>query len=474
MANNPGNPEQDAFNGSLDSCRIINSHKFPTLMTLVVDGATSGASSPSSRYGRDPEEWRLASGDPRDTAASKYRLHTMDVYFWAQDDAKLVVDNLKHLLQPAQLDVVELEPEPESEQEPEPVQHSMRHEAPSPLVQNLENMAISDPAYQNGQTRNSQNVPQAVNLPPPPPQPAQTLSPPTAVPHAASPQAPPQNFAPMAYNPAAPAAPEPIAHREDTPPPPDDGHGTGLAAAAMHDQTAYQPGLGAHHSQATGQPYQPGQPQGQPYQPGQPSGVSWTGAPPSATQQRYGSPYTSPPQSTPLSFSGPPTAASPNTASTSVPSRHGSTAAANYVPDAHSQMYQPSAQTAAQTPGSQFYDTLPPSTSPHKPLQHIQPQYMDYLSTGAPASAGYSNFNYGAASQQGMLQKQQAAGGGSQYDVHSQVYRPTEHEATAYQKESGSGKRNSHGGKPTSGAKLEKNENKVNRFMKKMEHKIGL
>lgn len=95
---------------------------------------------------------------------------------------------------------------------------------------------------------------------------------------------------------------------------------------------------------------------------------------------------------------------------------------------------------------------------------------MDYLSSGSTPAGGYSNFNYGAAHQQGMLQQQQAAGGGSQYDVHSQVYRPTESEAMAHQKQHG--KRPSQGGK-TQG-RIEKGEGKVNSWMKKMEHKIGL
>ena len=49
------------------------------------------------------------------------------------------------------------------------------------------------------------------------------------------------DFAPMAYNPAAPPAPEPIAHREKTPPPPDAADGTGLAAAAAADCTVSSP-----------------------------------------------------------------------------------------------------------------------------------------------------------------------------------------------------------------------------------------
>ena len=46
-----------------------------------------------------------------------------------------------------------------------------------------------------------------------------------------------------------PAAPEPIAHREKTPPPADAASGTGLAAAAMHEHGAQgygpQPGYGS-------------------------------------------------------------------------------------------------------------------------------------------------------------------------------------------------------------------------------------
>jgi hypothetical protein len=425
-------------------------------MTLVVDGASNAASSPTAKQGRDPDEWRLNSADPRDVNTSKYRLHTLDVYFWAQEDAKLIVDTLKSLLQPAQLDIAELDPR--SEETPT-TQHAatevQRSELASPVVQNLENVAISDPAYQNGQTRNSQNTPQAVGIPPPPPSQQSQAQP------AQSPQ--PQAFAPMAYNPAAPAAPEPIAHREDTPPPPEDGH-PGLAAAAMHDNAAYRP------NQQSG-PYQSGIPPSQP----------WTGAPPGAQQpQRYTSPYAAPSQSTPLSFAGPPAATSP--ALTSVTSatsqRHGSTAAAHYVPDQQTQMYQGSAQQPVETPGAQFYSTLPgprSSVSPQKPLQHVQPQYADYLSQGAPPPGGYSQFNYSAANQQtGNVTSHQ--GVASPYDVHSQVYRPTEDEAAANYK-SRHGKRHSASGKPHPGtleARTEKAEKKVSGFFKKLENKVGL
>ena len=402
VANNPGTQEQDAFNGYLDSCRVINSHRFPTLVTLVVDGAGSAGSSPSSRSVRDPEEWRLASADPRDPGKQKYRIHTLDIYFWAEEDAKLVTNTCKRLLSPSQLDVAELEQEPTEEMHEDPM---------NTVVQNLENVAVSDPAYQNGQTRDSRNRGQqqqpVVNVSPPPPSqlqqpqpyhPTTSISPVSAMSSSEGKSRPPeapQAFAPIPYNPAAPAAPEPIAHREDTPPPPDDGTGTGLTAAATHD-TGY--------CRAPSQPWT-GLPQ--------PDQYGHYGSPP--PPQMFGSPP--PPPSVPPSFGGSPSAVGSGHSGT-----HPSIAAQHYVPSppppsqAHS-------HDPVETPGAQFY---PHNGQPHKPLQHIQPQYPDYLSAGShgtPPPGGYGQFNYAQ-----PQQSQQGSG----YDVHSQVYRPTEQEAQAH------------------------------------------
>lgn len=64
-------------------------------------------------------------------------------------------------------------------------------------------------------------------------------------------------------------------------------------------------------------------------------------------------------------------------------------------------------------------------------------------------------------------------GGGSQYDVHSQVYRPTESEATAHAHRMGHGKRHSSSAQGKE-SRVEKGEKKVSGWMKKLESKVGL
>jgi hypothetical protein len=308
----------------------------------------------------------------------------------------MVTDVFRRLLDPSQLDIAELEPE-------EDVQQGRHQEAMSPVVQNLENVAISDPSYQNGQTRNSQGQPSTA-LPPPPPQPISSVSPVSAMSDKPQKQEPAPTFAPMAYNPAAPAAPEPIAHREDTPPPPEDS-GPGLAGA-VHDNPQYgrnpsQPWTGV--PQAGHQPYQIGSP---------PSGVP-----------SFGSPPPPPPGSTP-SFAGPPTSPPQDP-------RHHSVAAAAYAPDPHTQMYTQQSQPV-ETPGSQFY---PSQGGPHKPLAHVQPQYADYLSSNTsppPPQGGYAQYQYTPNTAPQAQPQPQAA---DPYSVHGQVYRPTEQEHAQHHKE---------------------------------------
>ncbi|RMZ79150.1 hypothetical protein DV738_g3537, partial [Chaetothyriales sp. CBS 135597] len=458
VANHPGTPDQDAFNGYLDSCRIINSHRFPTLMTLIVDGATPGTSPHSAKPPRDPDEWRLPSGDPRDPGKQSYRIHTMDVYFWAEEDARSVIQALQQLLDPSQLDVAELQPEAHSD--PQTEQEPVRHEQDTvhPVVQNLENVAITDPAYQSGQARDGhgdsphlqqhqqqlQQTQKATNsIPPPPPPPSQfpdaSVSPPPVISSTASqPQQPEaaQSFAPMVYNPAAPAAPEPISHREDTPPPADDGHGTGLTAAATHDRV-YVP----HGSQA------------------------WTGVPQTAQYSQYSSPpaqsFSSlpPPPPTAPSFAGPPSAGS---------STHPSSISAQpYVPSQTSPSSHHSADPV-ETPGTQFYNSL--GGGHHKPLSHIQPQYPDYLAakshSNAPPPGGYSQYSYSQSSHGRDVPA-------SEFDVHSQVYRPTEAEARVH----GHHHRQPSRTDPAPGRKesrADRVEKGVGKLFKKMDKKFGI
>ena len=137
----------------------------------------------------------------------------------------------------------------------------------SSVVQKLENAAISDPQYatqKQGALAASQTFgappisavtsdASPASVPPPPPPPQAT------------------SYAPIAYNPAAPAAPEAVRHREKTPPPDEDPLNP-LAVAVAYD---YQK-----------QPFTPGYPPQAQF----PPGIASPGLPPS-----LGSPGLAPP-----------------------------------------------------------------------------------------------------------------------------------------------------------------------------------
>ncbi|KAJ9606451.1 hypothetical protein H2200_009412 [Cladophialophora chaetospira] len=473
---NAGTPDQTAFNGFLDNVKVTHSHRFPTRLTLAVDGDPSQNTSPASaRSARDPDEWRLASSDPRDPGTSKYRIHTLDLYLWNQDDSKLVVDIFKRLLQPHQLDLDEVQEEPHHE------------DMVSPVVQNLENVAVSDPAYK-GRSNDPASMSQyhRGQVPPPPSHTAanqsslygQATSPPplkaaTSVGGQPSPHSvPASDYTPLAYNPAAPPAPEPIAHREDTPPPVDATDGTGLSAAAKHDhyvpQQHPQTFGGPSLSQAAAYGIHYGSPPPPSFGPAATTSPVPSFGPQAAAAvpQSFG-PHavsaplqTSPRTSVSTGFAPPPTSVSSDS------SHHPSVAAQTYVPhggqDPNSHIF---GQQTVQTPGTQFYQTI--NGQPHKALQHVQPQYPDYLAAGQPpppAAApvgGYSGYNYGQA------QPAQPVAGG--YDVHNQVYRPTEtehqtHHHSKPSKSSGS----QH--KPSRSEKIEKG---VGKWIKKVEKNFG-
>lgn len=416
--------------------------------------------------GRDPNEWRLPSADPREPGKFMYRLHTLDIYFWTLDDARSVLDIAKKLLTPHQLDILDA---------PEP---ALQHEI-SPVVQQLENVAITDPAYRNGKTRDSQNQPQVVPPPPPPPS-SGTLSAPKQPSPSNQGQSQKkdeatQNFAPLAYNPAAPPAPEPIAHREDTPPPLDAADGTGLAAAAQADH--FVPTPGAPPAQ---QPYM-GIPN--PTAPGAPPNP-W-GAPSAPLAPIQPSPYGSPPQGQMqhnLSISSAASSRHQSVSSGYVP-QPTSTAPSSQIPQAStttsprpSVSFGPPPTAAQASPNVSARNSVssPPMTSPppqmynpatahHQPLQHVQPQYADYLAQGRPPPppGGYANYSY----------EQQGRPAGNLYDVHSQVYRPTEAEVSGHHRPH----RHSESGSQKPGGledRVGKAEKTVNRFLKKLEKKL--
>jgi len=166
----------------------------------------------------DHSEWHLPTYDPRNENIYHYKLHSVEIYFWMPKDAVLFVNGIRRVLPPAQVEVLD-EPGPPPTQAPAP--------AMSPVVQQLEKTVISDPRYSSPHT--SEQKSQAFSPPP--------IS---AVSHSE----PPANFVPMAYNPAAPAAPEAVRHREKTPPPDDDGiNPLAVAVAIDYQQQPFSPGF---------------------------------------------------------------------------------------------------------------------------------------------------------------------------------------------------------------------------------------
>ncbi|KAJ5684472.1 uncharacterized protein N7477_000817 [Penicillium maclennaniae] len=417
IANNPGTPEQDAFHGDLHSVHIQHSTQFPTLCTLTVDGVSNAPQlQHTSQY-----EWRLPSGDPRNERHSLLRLHTLDIYFWTLDDANQFLDAVSYVLEASQVETNRANTIPQSDQ---PM---------SSVVQQLENVAVSDPAYQNGQTRNSRSDFVPVSAPasqctphgPPAEQQANiglTLEA----------RKEPENSAPLPYNPAAPAAPEPIKHREKTPPPEDGTEGTGLMAAVAADH---------------GIPYTPPQQVGE---------VPSFGSPPSSTP---GLPYPSASTMAPTGYASPPPSAGlPRSATFPLQQTLPSPGLPSY-----SQAYQ-SGQAWPGSPGAMSFG--PPSQDPNAHL-YAQQAY------GSPQSppqqvpiGGYSNYSYNhsAASHTPSV---------SEYDIHSQVYRPTEAEAGSHGQKYAARAMKAPGQRPR---KLEDNaaklESGVNRFLKKLEKKL--
>ncbi|KAL4990260.1 hypothetical protein BDW68DRAFT_154915 [Aspergillus falconensis] len=455
VANNPGTSEQDAFNGALDNVHICHSTRFPSLCTITVDGQTQaqgGYAFPPPPGSANPYEWQLQTHDPRGENAIQ-RLHTLDIYFWTQSDADQFLDLAEQYLSRAQV---------ETDRHPFPPPPQAN--ATSAIVQQLENVAITDPAYQNGQTRNSQSEavvsPAPIGLPPPPPPPQ---SPPSATPAAShqhtssvSPLSAEQKrdsaqFMPLPYNPAAPAAPEPIKHREKTPPPPDGADGTGLAAAVAADQGALysnipqKPALGGGYAAS-----QQGQGQTTPAPYGLPG--AYASPPPSAGlsfSPQHQAPIQSPPVTAPSYPSQTPVQSPPTT---TVPSYPPTYLQNNYA--------QPQQQQIQQQPPS-FYGTQVPAIGGYSTYSYEQsqpqPHHYHHLHQSTPSTQSSANVSTP----------------GSEYAIHNQMYRPTEAEASSHLQDHAKLAMQNPGQRPR---KLEESasrvESSVNRFLKKLEKKL--
>lgn len=342
----------------------------------------------------------------------------------------------------------------------EDTQAQDEHQEPmSPVVQQLESIALSDPAYHNGQTRNSRNDETVAIPPPPPPQAGISRDTPRTSQSSVSVKEE-QTFAPLAYNPAAPPAPEKIAHREKTPPPVDGAEGTGLNSAAT---APYGQSFGAPPMQHYTSP---------------PPAAHTIG--PGAVQYGYGSPppsaglshnpsvssVASPPSHS-LSFAPPPTDPTATTAA-ATPMTFAPPPTQPQVPPQQEPLHSPG--FGLPSPATQILG----GPVSHQPLAHIQPQYPDYLyahQSPPPGSPGYgqsqySNYSYAQQSQQQHYGHYNHNSLGDQ-SIHNQVYRPTEAEAHSHSKPSGGGQKS---GKFEERA--DRVEKGVNRFLKKLEKRL--
>lgn len=446
------------------------SYKHPTLVTVTVDGFgdQKGITPATVKY---PEHhWRLPNTDPRNEGKYLFRLHTLDIYFWTSEDANSFIEIVEKLLERRQLEILDV-----------PAVPAAQEQLMSPVVQKLETVAIHDPAYHNGQTRSSSSV-------------AQSFSPPPV----ANDNGTAQNtlkpvdttsFQPLAYNPAAPPEPEVIKHREKTPPPPESEAGTGLAAASYRDSanTAQQPPPllqgSLHHppygqstiGQNTNNPQQ-GQPTIPYASPPLSSGYGASSSSPHNHRSSNVSPFPPAPPLVGKTVSSPQT----NISTYAPPSNPES----SLVP--YSNQVNTSFSPPPKDPGAQLYGKDPrrpdsPTAEilgdsyvggPQQPLQHLQPQYADYLETRRQSQlpeASYSNYQY--QQQQTSHHHHRHHPPETEYDVHNQVYRPTESEAHQHKHRKPSDNIGQQSGKLEQ--KAEKVEKGINRFLKKVEKKIG-
>lgn len=349
------------------------------------------------------EHWHLPTYDPRNENIYHYKLHSVDIYFWTQQDALSFVNGVRRLLPPNQVEVLD-EPGPPPRQQADV----------SAVVQRLESVAISD----------SEKAHHQASMPPPPPNGMPSFAPPpisavSADTHTPPPPPPPQAFVPMAYNPAAPAAPEQIRHREKTPPPEDGGLNPLHARLAADEGTPFSPGLVSGMPSSHLGPLSPGlpppqfhSPPGAPSFPAPPMGTP--GMPPQGFGSFAGHPGLSRAATMPMPSPG---LASPYGMPGQFPGSPG------FAP-----------------PGQQLPGTpTPPLASP-------------------PPPGGYSQYNYSTSGGAGTP--------GSEYAVHSQSYRPTAGEVPAnYQ------------GKKEVRGKLEENAGRLERgvsgVLKRFEKRFG-
>lgn len=389
VANQPGTDDQDALDGFLDHTQVRYSYNQQVLVTITVDGVQGAPF--------DQNQWHLPTYDPRNENKYHYKLHSLDVYFWTQADALQFVNGVRRVLPPSQVDVLD-EPGPPVHAPPS---HSHHHDV-NPLVQKLERAAISGSS--RGTPNSSQGMPSFA-------------PPPVSAVHGSS--EPPTSFQPMAYNPAAPAAPEPVRHREKTPPPPeDDGYDPLRAAVAVDHAQPYTPGYGPNGPLSPGFPGPPT------------AGLTSPGFPPSQFGHLQ--------RSATMPAGG---LASPG------------------LPLASPGLASPYSSNFPGSPGFAPPPPPPPASSQARPTGPPHTQSQPVVQSPGLPPGGFSNYNYSNPVGGGIPQ-------GSGYDIHSQVYRPSEHEHNVKYKP-----------KPEERSKMGQNADRLERgvtgMFKKFEKKFG-
>jgi hypothetical protein len=234
----------------LDHTHVQYSFKRTCMVTLTV-GDVEGI-----------DEWHLPTYDPHNENKYHYKLHSLDIYFWTQGDALQFLGGIRRVLPPAQCEILD-----------EPGPPARRSAEVSSVVQKLEDAALDDNTP-TGQARQPNGA-------------ASGARPPTSAvpgPTTTTTTSSSQGFVPMAYNPAAPAAPEQIRHREKTPPPEDGGINPLQQTLAIDAATPISPGMPSSGFDPRSPGLPPPQfrpPPGEPLFPGPPQqGATSPGVPP--------------------------------------------------------------------------------------------------------------------------------------------------------------------------------------------------
>ncbi|GJD04903.1 RNA recognition motiF-containing protein [Colletotrichum higginsianum] len=413
IANQPGTEDQDAFDGFLDKTHVRYSYNHNCLVTLIVGETT------------DQLEWHLPTYDPQNQNKYHYKLHSLDIYFWKAEDALQFVNGIRFVLPPSQVEILD---EPQQQQ-----QHHQVHQ-PAPLCGSAararRDIGSQLRLAQRHLTDCPAELPRAssdVCRPVPEQQPQQ-----------------PASFVPMAYNPAAPAAPEVIRHREKTPPPEDD-IADPLAAAVAYDAQA---------------PFSPGFVPPPGFQSAQGVGVGGAGLPPPPPPQQQ------------QHFGGPPAHPGLQRAATVPVQTLQSGLASPGLTNPYASPFpaSPGFQPPPPPPLPQQQQTTPPpSTTPQttQPVTSPGPTATPAAVAAPPVvpPGGFSQYSY--TSSNGTATPQQQPGA-FDYSIHAQAYRPTEMEANKYK---------GYAGKQDPSGKLEQNmgrlEKGVTGMFRKFEKKFG-